>query len=329
MIACKRVSGVARFGFVLLAVAAITGMALEYACADEPAAPGDAQLKKDTRKSEQGVLLATMAKNGYSLQTGQNLRRIPPPFIPERAEYYHVRHPGQAQAIPNGAAAMVFHYRGKTLDGWGMTFGGGGYTLRGVLDALLGIKTQTIEGGDVLDRAIPGDWVLRPGAKQDDVLKELETLVNQELSLRVRIEWTEIERPVYVARGSFEFTPIEGGRAGEKLVTAVKTFVTIPIEIYGPALVPNSGAGGGSGKFDELLQWLGRWIDKPIVSELKEPPTNQFSWHLHEPRFSTAQARAEARDPALVLPNITAQTGLKFDLEQRKVKTLLVVEKPE
>ncbi len=269
--------------------------AAEPAKAEAPKSNAGSDLLRDIRRTS-APILATMAKNHYSLKAGQNLRRVPPPFPPERMEYYRSGHPSQAKAIPGGPSGMVFHDRGGRLSNWGMTFNGGdGYSLSGLLDALLGIKKQAVEGGEVLDKIVPGDWVIRRGAKQDEVLKELETILQQELSLRVRIEWSDVERPVYVVRGTYRFTALDGGRTEEKLITADRTAITTPIEIYGGALVPNSGAGGGTGQFDELLDWLGRWIDKPIVSEVKEKPAGKFSWHLHERSPSTAQTRRGSR----------------------------------
>ncbi|HEY3393885.1 MAG TPA: hypothetical protein VGK58_14330, partial [Lacipirellulaceae bacterium] len=93
---------------------------------------------------------------------------------------------------------------------------------------------------------------------------------------------------------------------------------------FGTDLVPNSGAGGGTGEFEEFLGWLGRWIGTPIVSEVDLKPTNQVSWHLHERSPSTEQTRSEDHDAILVLGNITLQTGLTFTLEKRPVRILFV-----
>jgi hypothetical protein len=49
-----------------------------------------------------------------------------------------------------------------------------------------------------------------------------------------------------------------------------------------------------------------------------------LSWRLHERSPSTDDTRDEDHDPNLVLPNITAQTGLVFTLEKRPVRILFV-----
>ena len=68
------------------------------------------------------------------------------------------------------------------------------------------------------------------------------------------------------------------------------------MQIFADALVPNSGAGGGTGEFDEFLQWLGEWIETPIVDEANERPKRQISWRLHARSPSTARMRQEDHD---------------------------------
>ena len=126
----------------------------------------------------------------------------------------------------------------------------------------------------------------------------------------MKLEFREVEREVYVARGEYELTPLPGQEGKGKLILTDETITTDEIQIFGTDLVPNSGAGGGTGEFDEFLGWLGRWIGTPIVSEVDLKPTNQVSWHLHERSPSTEQTRSEDHDPILVLGNITLQTGM-------------------
>jgi hypothetical protein len=271
-------------------------------------------------------ILATLAeKHGYRLRAGEVLRRVAPPFPAKRMEYYRVGHPSQAKAIPAGPAGIIFHERAGRLTNWGMTFGGDdGYSLGSLIDGLTGIKGQMIEAGDVLQAHVPGDWVLRIGAKDADIIERLAEILRKELALDVRMEFREIERPVYVVRGTYAFTPLPGGRKQDTTILADRTLTSDPIEIFAKELVPNSGAGGGSGSFDEFLAWLGDWVEKPIVSEIAAPPKGRFSWHLHARSPFTDAQRAEDHDPMLVLPNITAQTGLTFTPEQRPIRTLFV-----
>ena len=90
------------------------------------------------------------------------------------------------------------------------------------------------------------------------------------------------------------------------------------------ALLIGAVCAGASVLFVFGTKWLGRWIDTPIVDDVKQRPPRQISWHLHGRSHFTAQTRKEDRDPELVLRNITLQTNLEFIKEARPVKTLFV-----
>ena len=72
-----------------------------------------------------------------------------------------------------------------------------------------------------------------------------------------------------------------------------------------------------------LLEWLGQWIETPVVSDLQNPPTEEFTWHFHARSPSTAKTLAVYHDPKLVMANFAAQTGLTFTEERRPVRILI------
>jgi protocatechuate 3,4-dioxygenase beta subunit len=286
------------------------------------------QMLRDIRAAA-APLLAKMAKeHGYGLKPGQDLVRVAPPFAPIRMEYYRVGHPTQSQAIRRGPSAMLFYWANGQLENRGMTFGqtaDSGYDLLDLLNAILGLKSQSVELAPGLPNTeMPGDYVVRTGVEKTALAKQLEKILQDELSIPVRLEFREVIRPVYVARGNYQIAPLPGYKAQGTLILTDETITTDEIQIFGKQLVANSGAGGGTDHFDVFLDWLGRWIGKPIVSEVTKMPANQLSWHLHERSPSTEQTRREDHDPKLVLANITAQTGLTFEQENRPVKILFV-----
>jgi hypothetical protein len=295
---------------------------------DDDAEEQGSQMLRDIRAASASILAAMAKDHGYRLEPGQDLCRVAPPFPPIRMEYYRTGHPSQSEAIKDGPSAMVFRLRDGKLRNWGMTFGDSadpGYNLTGVLDALLDIKSQEIDGPrELRDTRLAGDWVIREGAEQEAVVKQLQEILQNEFSIPVKLGFREVEREVYVARGEYELTPLPGQEGKGKLILTDETVTTDEIQIFGTELVPNGGAGGGTGEFEEFLGWLGRWIGKPIVSEVDLKPTNQVSWHLHERSPSTEQTRDEDHDAILVLGNITLQTGLTFTLEKRPVRILFV-----
>jgi hypothetical protein len=243
-------------------------------------------------------------------------------------QWYRTANPTQAEAIPAGPSAIVFHWSNERLRDWGMTFGGsadGGYTISGLCDAMLGIKKQSIDGpSELLDKAIPGDWIVRPGVGDEQIIKELVAILKNATTVPVRMEFRAAPRPVYVVDGTYEHKSIPGGHDKDTMIYADKTVTLDAIDVFGKQLVPNSGSGGGTGDFREFLDWVGDWIGTPIVSEVKSPPTGELSWFLHGRSPFTKEMEAEDRDPKLVLANITAQTGLHFRKETRSVKILFI-----
>jgi hypothetical protein len=163
---------------------------------------------------------------------------------------------------------------------------------------------------------------VRKSATDEQVLKELTAILRKELALPVRLEFRTVERPVYVAQGVYRHKPVPGGRDKGTAMRGDKTITTDAIEIFGKELVPNV-VGGSAGKFQKFFDGLGNWIGTPIVSDVKEPPRDELSWLLHG-RFVGKEIEAEDRDPKLVLANITAQTGLIFRKETRRLRILFV-----
>lgn len=294
------------------------------AAAEKPKAKQGSQLLGELRRKQAPLLAALAKQHGYRVEPGRILQRVAPPFPDARLEYFRASGPGQSRAGRQGPSAMIFRQRDGKLTNRSMTFSGGsGHSVQSLIAGLTGIRSQMLEGGDVREARVSGDWIQRDGARDEEIIEQLAAILRDELELDVTMEFREIDRPVYVARGTYSFTPIEGGR---KLAIGVdgRVVATDPIQIVATKPTSDSEAGGSWGDFDTFLDWLGDWIGEPIVSDLAAPPEGRFSWRLHERSPATDQTRAEDHDAKLVLPNITAQTGLTFTLEQRPVRTLFV-----
>ena len=283
-----------------------------------------AVLEKNARRESTPILESMAKEHGYGLAADKVLLRVPRPFADIRMQYYRTGHPTQAQQDPRGPAAMLFYWQNDRLKHWGMTFGGqadknDGYILTSLIDRLIGMKTQQIDGSEeLLEMRIPGDWVVRSGASKDQLLAQLTAILRNELSLPVTIKFRDVERPVYVAHGEYHFTPLPNW------TSKFKDPNTDAIEIFGKELVPDSGAGGGRGSFSEFLDWVGQWIGTPIVSEVKNPPSREVSWWQHARSPCTEIMHNEDHDSKLVLEHVAAQTGMTFSQEERPIKILFV-----
>jgi beta-lactamase regulating signal transducer with metallopeptidase domain len=301
-----------------------------------PAQPSDVvekQTRSEVRRKnrEAGArFLAKMAEQGYGLRPGQSVRHIAIPFPSARAEYWGAAHPTQYYPmgpLPGGPEAATYRWDGKELREWFVT--GGSFHVTGLLDALQGIKSQDLSGPpDLLATPLPGDWVVRPGTSDAQLVQELETILRGEFKLPIHLEFRDAKRDAYVARGRFHFTPLPRQLGAGQAGAADKNHVSV--QIFGKRLYPGPPyAGGGYGDFNEFLKWAGRWIDAPIVNEVAEPP-QRLTWRLHGHGGHSSfvpSTKNEDHDPALVLANIERQTGLHFAKESRPVKTLFVERK--
>jgi hypothetical protein len=285
---------------------------------------------RDIRLSAEPILAEMAQDHGYGLTKQQVVRRVAPPFDPIRMRFYEVGNPSQAKSIPEGPSGMIFHWTEGKLSGWGMTFGPSGtsgYTLSGLLDALTGFKEQSIDGtSERLNLVVPGDWVVRRGAREAEIIERLQTILQKELALPIRLVVREVPRDVYVARGDYKLTPLPNRSGQEVMNYENRSLRTDEIEVFGKELALDSGGGGGTGSYAEFLNWVGNWIDTPIVSEASTVPTREISWNLHQRSPATSQMRAEDHDSTAVLANITKQTGLTFTKETRSVRVLYVEE---
>ncbi len=295
---------------------------------DDSKGDGGSDLLRNIRSATAPILKDLADKEAYRLEEGQHVRHVPLPFSELRTTYYRVGHPHQAEAIPNPPTHMLFHWADGKLTNWGMSFGGPpvtGQSLESIITSVTNFASQEIENSsDLVDKRIAGDWVIRLGADLEKRLPQLEAILRKELSLPIRLEIKTVEREVYVASGTYKLTPLEGQKAQGELHLTDKTITTDKVHIFGKAFVHNSGAGGGTGDFEEFLKALGNWIDVPIVNEVEQAPSREISYSFHQRSPFTEQMRKEDHDAETVLNNINKQTNLKFTRQTRPVKILFV-----
>lgn len=273
-------------------------------------------------KQEAAPYLQAMIEAGYRLDDDQNIKRIAPPFPDSRAKWYKAAHPSQYQSIPAGPDLLTFHYSEGNLESWRMVFGG--QHIGSIVETMFDTYPQNIAGpSDFLSTQITGDWVVRPEAKGEKLLPELSTIFNDQLKLNVKMRFEDQEREVYVMKGKYKFKPLpEFVPKEDALRRAYSQYDTI--QIFGAKAFPDGGAGGGTGTFQLFNQWLGRWIDVPIVIEATNLPEQNVSFRLHAPSPATPVELQIAHDPDLVLATISSQTGLEFVKEKRKVRMLVI-----
>jgi RNA polymerase sigma factor (sigma-70 family) len=251
----------------------------------------------------------------YGLQGNDAIRRVDPPYIPARLDFYRKENPSQAQAISKGPDGMVIYWRDGKPQLWVMTFGNGqGFQVQDLLQYLLNTYPQNLEGDTRLATMnIKGDFVIKGDATKEQLRAGLETILGKAAGGPLTLTTRAVQRPVIVFKGKWLAANFN-----------VNPFDRRPntIELYGSKLDPAEGGGGGSGTIDEFAKNAGAWIKKLVIIEASGAPAS-LGWHYNND-YQSDEGRKHAHDPALVCKHIQEQTGLSYTEEMREVDQLFI-----
>lgn len=254
----------------------------------------------------------------YRLENDEVLRRVAPPFIPERQRYYVEAFSRPGRAIPEPPDFIAFHWDG-VLRLWGEGRTGGNRPLSDILTHTLGLATSDFEGPkDLLELGVPGDWIVRKDASQEDTLQALEEILAGDFGRQIRFVRRQVDREVIVARGQFHFNPPTG------------TYDDSRVHIYADILL-DQGTGMGSGDASGFLRMVGDWLNFRVVDETRkegdEDSNARIPWALHRDSHYTEMRDGDRMAKVKkVLANLARQTSLTFTIERRPVGIWFVVE---
>lgn len=252
----------------------------------------------------------------YELNSGEVLKHIAPPYIPERSEYYHKDKSQREQAkyAPQPPSSFIFRQSGHQLKYWMATYGAAVMDLSQVSQNLFQIGRQDLEGpAQLLDLPLNGDWTFRAGASRKQLIQALEAILHQETGRNIQIEPLKVERKVLVAHGVFS--------------PEITTTTSRGVDIYAEKQDRQNGLGSGSAQ--DFLKWLAGWLDVRIVDELPaKAKLQRLDWRISHDSMArnTGDHSQEERHRNEVLDNVERQTGLSFTEENRQVEVWFVSE---
>ncbi len=256
----------------------------------------------------------------YFLEDRQVLKRVAPPFIPERMNYYKEEESSQASLIERPPDFFTFHWDGE-LKRWGLGFGSGKRPLRSVLNSNLSMNQNSYEGPDeLLEIDVPGDWIVRKDASEEQKLKALEEILENEIGRKIRFEKREVKRQAIIATGSFEYHRLP--------VTQDDRWILM----FSGDLVDEDGGGGGTAdSVREFLEAIGNRVNMPVIDQTE--PSGQVIIpyrHYDSAYLSRIDDPAEKSEKLIqLLDNISRQTNLRFIVERRPVEMWFVTEENE
>ncbi|MBW7989640.1 MAG: redoxin domain-containing protein [Planctomycetes bacterium] len=253
----------------------------------------------------------------YRLDPKQVIKRISPPFIPERRDYYLNEHSQQASHVSRSPDRFTFHWDGK-LKNWGLGFINTP-DIDSTLRSVLRMNTFEYEGPEeLLSLKLPGDWVVRDEASQEVKLKALEQLLADELGRSIQFEKRIVEQEVILAAGRFKFHPVSGARKQDV------------VHLYVDEL--STSGGGTAHSVAELLHKIGNRANIYVVDRTEPSEENNIPYYIHRSsrdlrRMESSPEKTEKLKPFLA--NLTEQTELQFEVALQPVETWVVSENKE
>lgn len=243
-------------------------------------------------------------ERAYRLGPGEVLRRIPPPFIPERSSY--ITRESNTLAAGGPPAQLVFRWDGRLH-----RVHANPATLRALLRTLASDPTggratsDTFDCPEDLKRAVvTGDWVVKAEASLEGRLKALERILRDELGLRLRFQRHRVERDVVIV----------SRKRGERPRAESQSKVHISAD--GKDL--DSIIGGGSGTLADFLASLSTIYDLRFLGESTDLSSVRFDWEQHDSSLDRGRFSE-------VLENLSRSTPFEFKRQSRPVDAWLVV----
>jgi hypothetical protein len=191
------------------------------------------------------------------------------------------------------------------------------------------MKERVIDGVSVRGTpSVSGDFVTRRGAPLAKLAPQLEKILCDECRLNVRLTLREEEQQVYVVGGAVKLTPRAWRKKDEIDLYADEGVLRKDFDWTKSGEGPKDGVESewGSHTPATLVRHVGDFVNVRMVWDRELPAAPRFRVYQHErsPDTATAEQKAADRDPEKVLANVSAQTGLTFKKEKRKVEVLYV-----
>jgi hypothetical protein len=251
----------------------------------------------------------------YLLSPGETLKRVRPPWVPERLTFYQVTSStGQVQAMPMGPDMFLL---GQTPTGQLMlqtsTFGGSA-SVRSMLRDLGVAPHETDLPQAVLRQSLPGDFVVRQDAPTAARVAAFTQLLSEATGRTWRSAVRPLEREVIVVSGTYAYHP------PADMPRDASGGDTIHFYLGKPDNKP-MGFSGSGGAFGAMFNHLEDVAKRQVIIETKLPSRGANSYRDHA---SMQPLHGEVADPAAVdalLANVGKQTSFQLKRERRVVPT--------
>ena len=253
----------------------------------------------------------------YLLTDGETLKRIPPPFIPERADFNRSQgfHCLDEKYPDRNAVIFVQDARGVKRD---YSIIGGAYSVKSLFSDIVKVSPQQVELPlAVMKLEPPGDWVYRAASTTDQRMAALAQALASITGKPLELVRAPREREVVVVSGKFKYQPLPGMRERAKGERTIHLF------LGKPNLDDPEGVGGGGG-LRHALEEVSDVSGYGIVYETGVDNVAGVRWRQHDSFLVEEETRGEKPMPEEkmdeLLGNLAKQTSLDLKRERRTVE---------
>lgn len=254
----------------------------------------------------------------YTLQPGQHVLRVIPPFIPERDDYFHFTFTPKPGSPRPTSASMILAYDREHLKLEGTS--DRPLTLGWILTGIVGVQpNETDLPSSLLNKQIPGDWVTRDGSTREERMADVSASIDEFVANGKTMRQEPLQRQVIVARGEFRYVPIPARGLEDRTIYFYRSNL-------GPAQPVQRNASPVD--LPRLLKALGNQLNIPVVVEAKLEARANFFWQADmSADFSQKPDDAPTDLQAIkeILANVSQQTSLTFTMETRSMPTCRLV----
>jgi hypothetical protein len=225
----------------------------------------------------------------YELTSGQTVRLVEPPYGPERQAFWDSQQQGHFPSYPIGSMALYVDWDGEAAH-WS-ALGGNGDVVES-LRLCAHLKWYEIDQSCKAYH-VRGDWVARKNAKQEEILNSMAVILSQKAGHPVHFVHRLARREAIVVHGSFMPTKkLQGGVVGFIRNSPARK---LPVE---------------HADIGEFLNVIEDLTQKKVFNESECVPKTPIAWRYE--LLSGDQADQ-------LLPTVSSQTSLKFDIEPREI----------
>jgi len=258
----------------------------------------------------------------YHLDANQALKHIAPPFPSTRRRLIIDGDADQAHVSEAALLNAIYVFQCDDTAKPKVCYTSTGFLrLSEILQYVCGLDIVEYSGPeDLLELRLGGDWIVRRDASKAERLRSLERILYEETGKNITFKKQRIDTPVVKATGIFQYHRPPGALSEND------------VQLFAEASSNQSHAytGGGSGTLAQFLRHLTnrtgrRFVDETLSSDMDVSWSDYTSSKLNP----LSSVREKYRyDLALLLENVTKQTGLTFARERRKIDEWHLHEKP-